>query len=280
MARANWDTCERLVRSHEGGNDDDPRDPGGRTSRGIIQREWTQYVATHQDERLPIDVWKAPDSAISDIYRTKYWLKLRCDELPAGVDYSVFDYGVNSGISRSGKVLRRVVGLPDSTGAVTEEVLAAVARRDSNAVVHAINIERLVFLKGLRTWPVFGRGWARRVDEVNSASLQMADRNGPSTRGVGSSSPVLQLAPVPGKGVVPAPAGVRKLIVASGAAAPVAAGGGFAGWIVAHPVESAALGCGVALLVGGSLAALSSWQQRRQDAGTAATSVVPELVNP
>ena len=40
------------------------------------------------------------------IYR-KYWDAQRCDELPAGVDYAVFDYGVNSGIGRSGKVLPR-----------------------------------------------------------------------------------------------------------------------------------------------------------------------------
>ena len=33
----------------------------------------------------------------------------------SGVDYSVFDYGVNSGIGRSGKVLRRAVGLPDNS---------------------------------------------------------------------------------------------------------------------------------------------------------------------
>ena len=58
------------------------------------------------------------------IYRKRYWDVQRCDELPAGVDYSVFDYGVNSGIGRSGKVLRRVVGLPDNTSVVTDQVLA------------------------------------------------------------------------------------------------------------------------------------------------------------
>ena len=94
------------------------------------------------------------------IYRTAYWDAQRCDELPAGVDYTVFDYGVNSGIGRSGKVLRRVVGRRrDSTHVVTDEVLRAVAKRDPKAIVMAINDERLAFLKRLKTWPVFGKGW-------------------------------------------------------------------------------------------------------------------------
>jgi lysozyme family protein len=39
------------------------------------------------------------------IYYEKYWNALSCEDLPAGVDYAVFDYGVNSGIDRAAKVL-------------------------------------------------------------------------------------------------------------------------------------------------------------------------------
>ena len=84
------------------------------------------------------------------IYRKRYWDAQRCDELPAGVDYSVFDYGVNSGIGRSGKVLRRVVGLPDNTSAVTDQVLAYARVRDPKVLVAAICDERLAFLKSLQ----------------------------------------------------------------------------------------------------------------------------------
>ena len=44
----------------------------------------------------------------------------------------MFDYGVNSGIGRSGKVLRRVVGLPDDTSVVTDQVLAYAAGKPIN----------------------------------------------------------------------------------------------------------------------------------------------------
>jgi uncharacterized protein (TIGR02594 family) len=36
--------------------------------------------------------------------------------------------------------------------------------------------ERLAFLRGLSTWPMFGKGWGRRVSEVRAASLMMAGK--------------------------------------------------------------------------------------------------------
>lgn len=205
------------------------------------------------------------------IYRKRYWDAQRCDELPAGVDYSVFDYGVNSGIGRSGKVLRRVVGLLDTTHVVTDEVLRAVAKRDPKALVVAINEERIAFLKRLKTWPVFGKGWSARVAAVKSVSLRMAAQQTPAPSIVSDSLPV------PGKGAVPAPAAAKKVIVGTGTAAPVAAGGGFWDWIAAHSVETAVFGCGVVLIVGGSVYALNRWHQRRQEAAIPETPIVPAL---
>jgi lysozyme family protein len=81
---------------------------------------------------------------------------------------------VNSGIGRSGKVLRRILGLPNTT-AINEEVLRAVAQRDLRTLIAAVNDERLAVLTGRKTWPVFGAGWARRVAEVRADALRMAD---------------------------------------------------------------------------------------------------------
>jgi lysozyme family protein len=33
--------------------------------------------------------------------------------------------------------------------------------------------QRLKFLQGLSTWPTFGKGWERRVNEVKAAALSM-----------------------------------------------------------------------------------------------------------
>jgi lysozyme family protein len=263
MAASTYDEAFRRLLIHEGGNDDDPRDPGGRTSRGIIQREWTDYVAHHPGQKLAADVWKAPNSAIADIYRTQYWGKMRCDELPAGIDESVWDYGVNSGVGRSGKVLRRVVGLPDNTSVVTDEVLRAVARRDAKAIIVAINDERLRFLRSLKTWPVFGAGWGRRVAEVKAFSLHLADHLivAPTPRPMPTES-------APAKGIVPPPK-VVKHIITKGVPAGGAAGGlGFWDWVAAHPYETAGIAVLSAGVIGGAVYALNRWQQARQEAPT------------
>jgi lysozyme family protein len=269
MAASTYDEALRRLLVHEGGYTNHPSDPGGPTNFGITIYDYRKYV---KPNATAADVRAMTVGEAKAIYRKRYWDAQRCDELPAGVDYSVFDYGVNSGIGRSGKVLRRVVGLPDTTHVVTDEVLRAVGKRDPKALVVAINDERLAFLKRLKTWPVFGRGWGERVAAVKSVSLRMAAQQ------VSAPSIVPDQAPVPGKGVVPAPAAAKKVIVGTGAAAPVAAGGGFADWVIAHPWETAALGCGVALIIGGSVYALNRWHQRRQEAAIPETPLVPALI--
>ena len=170
-AMSNFRKCLPLLLEHEGGNDDDPRDPGGRTSRGILQREWDVWRQSHPG--LPSDVFQAPQDQVEAIYKQKYWDVLRCDELPSGVDYAVFDYGVNSGIGRAAKVLQRLVGA-GVDGEIGPETIGATLRVDPKTLVGQICDERMAFLQGLSTFPTFGRGWTRRVSEVRAAAETMA----------------------------------------------------------------------------------------------------------
>jgi uncharacterized protein (TIGR02594 family) len=189
MAASSYGEALARLLVHEGGNDDDPRDPGGRTSRGILQLEWDAWRRTRPG--LPADVWRAPQDQVEAIYRQKYWDALRCDDLPAGVDYAVFDYGVNSGIGRAGKVLQRLVGTA-SDGEIGPDTIAATKRANAAVLIEAICDERLAFLQGLRTWPTFGKGWGRRVREVRAAALAMAAKP--------ASPPAVAPAAVPARG--------------------------------------------------------------------------------
>lgn len=211
MATSSYDEALARVLEHEGGYSNDPGDPGGPTKYGITifdARAYWKRDATAADVRaMPLDVAKR-------IYKEKYWNAMRCDELPAGVDYAVFDYGVNSGIGRAAKVLQRCVVVPID-GRIGPVTLAAAQRANAPSLIEQICEERVSFLRGLRTWPLFGRGWARRVREVHAAALAMADKAAATPRpprpAPASPSPIPPVPPAPP--APPAPA-KRSLIAA------------------------------------------------------------------
>ena len=139
----------------EGGYSNDAADPGGPTNWGITIADARKYW---KKNATAADVKSMPQSVAIDIYRNKYWKTsyYDCDTLKAGVDLSVFDFGVNSGPSRAKKYLDKAVGGTD------EET------------IQKINDARLKFLQGLSTWHVFGKGWGRRVAGIRAKSLELA----------------------------------------------------------------------------------------------------------
>jgi len=211
MAASSYGEALARLLVHEGGNDDDPRDPGGRTSRGILQREWDAWRGSHPG--LPADVWRAPQDQVEAIYRQNYWNPLRCDDLPAGVDYAVFDYGVNSGIGRAAKVLQRLVATAVD-GEVGPDTITAAKRANAPALIAAICDERLAFLQGLRTWPTFGKGWGRRVREVRAAALAMVAAP-PSPQGEGPARRSEAAKPTSPPAVAPAAPGPAGAVASS-----------------------------------------------------------------
>jgi lysozyme family protein len=169
--KSNYDVCEARVLESEGGYTNDPHDPGGPTNWGITifdARMYWKKDATADDVRhMPLSVAQA-------IYKAKYWDALNCDALPSGLDYTVFDYGVNSGIHRSGKVLRETLKLDPTDWRVTSEVLEKLQHSNVPAVIAQINHERLQFLQSLKIWATFGHGWGIRVASVEAYSQKLA----------------------------------------------------------------------------------------------------------
>ena len=171
MAASTYDEALRRLLVHEGGYSNHPSDPGGPTNFGITIYDYRKYV---KPRATAADVRAMKVAEAKAIYRAKYWDAMRCDELPAGVDYCIFDYAVNSGIGRAPKVLQRCLSMAVS-GRIDDVTVRTAGKAAAGELVAAICAERLRFLQNLRTWPVFGHGWGRRVAEVRAAALAMAD---------------------------------------------------------------------------------------------------------
>lgn len=171
MAADNYPSSLRRVLAHEGGYSNHKDDPGGATMKGVIQRVYDGYRDRHGLKRQPVR--SISDSEISAIYKTQYADAIKFDRLPAGIDYVVFDGAVNSGPGQSGKWLQRALGVK-ADGVMGNVTLAAAdAHPDKAALVDAICDQRMKFLRALKTFATFGRGWTTRVTRVRSGAKQM-----------------------------------------------------------------------------------------------------------
>ena len=165
-----FEECLRHVLLHEGGFSNHPEDPGGATNLGCTKETWERWVG---HPCTIDDIRNLRISDVSPLYRETYWDKARCGSLPAGVDYIVFDAAINSGPGRAVKFLQEGAGVP-ADGLIGPQTLAAVQSIVVQDLIEIYCNKRLAFLQELKTWPTFGRGWGRRVEEVKRTALMMA----------------------------------------------------------------------------------------------------------
>ena len=98
---ANFFKSLEMVLKHEGGFVDHPEDPGGATNKGITHRTYSEFLGRPLED---VDELKSiPDEHVEMIYKQGYWDKVKGDDLPGGVDFCTFDWGVNSGPGRAAK---------------------------------------------------------------------------------------------------------------------------------------------------------------------------------
>ena len=188
MARSNYKYTLEFVLSKdiEGGYVNHPSDPGGETNLGITKKAYESYLGSEvtSEEMKNLTIVEA-----APFYKKKYWDVLSCDSLPVGIDLCVFDFGVNSGTGRSAKFLQEIVGakIDGSIGTKTlnslSEFLNSRTRLHNEDIVQArisfIKMfcnKRRDYLKSLRTFETFGRGWMRRVNLVEEKAIQMIQK--------------------------------------------------------------------------------------------------------
>jgi len=145
--------CLEHVLKHEGGWSNHPKDPGGATNFGITIGT---YRNTLNPKATKDDLKHISKADVQAIYKKHYWDPIDGDGLGPGVDLAVFDFAVNSGVSRAKRYFR--------------SVMDDHRKRDSR-LINRLCDNRMVFLRGLSVWPTFKNGWTRRVAEVREQSL-------------------------------------------------------------------------------------------------------------
>lgn len=193
--REDFPRAMAAVLVYEGGYSNHPRDPGGVTLEGIIQRVYDGYRRRKGLAVRPLtpSLRGTPDwiAERDEIYRTQYWNAVRADELPAGVDIVLMDCAVNSGPYQAAMWLQRALRLNDCDGHIGEGTLmAALSHPDHDALIADILGRRLGMLHNLQTWDAFDAGWTRRVESVKAIGQHYAMGSvGPAGQGIADFAP-------------------------------------------------------------------------------------------
>lgn len=169
--RGDLEASMKIIFGEEGGYVNNPKDPGGATKFGITAATlgaWRKNgtVATPTEVRnLSLDEARL-------IVDGQYAQKISFDKLPPGLDLAVLDFAINSGPAQAGKTFQKVVGV-DQDGVIGSRTIAAIPLAIPTVIDRYMDA-RLRFLKGLRTWGTFGKGWSRRVERVRVLAKKLA----------------------------------------------------------------------------------------------------------
>ena len=159
--KENYPQALKQVLKYEGGYVDHPKDPGGPTNKGVTLAVYDTWRKSK--DLATQSVRNISDSEVAAIYKNLYWDRISGDYLPSGVDFAVFDYAVNSGVSRASRTLQSIVGVTQD-GVIGPETIEAA----KTYVAMAVTNKRLAFMQSLSIWSTFGKGWSARIADVKA----------------------------------------------------------------------------------------------------------------
>lgn len=168
--KGNWGKSFELLLKSEGGYVAHEADPGGRTNLGVTQAVWENWVGRLSNEK---EMRALTPELVKPLYKKKYWDACKCDELPTGIDYLVFDFAVNAGVGRSIKTLQTSVGV-NADGAIGPKTLQALMFFSKNQLIDKFSEQKLKFYQSLPTFAAFGKGWTNRIEHVKRDASLMA----------------------------------------------------------------------------------------------------------
>lgn len=168
---------DRMIGKYEGGYGWDKADTGGPTKYGITCYDLAEHLGQKMDSMsrwAPI-VQGMTLATAEEIYQTKYANAIRYNDLPAGPDVVMLDYGVNSGILRPIRVARAILKVP-GPAVMDQPLLDAIKKANPTTFVIQMLAERLAFMHAIRggsAWETFGGGWGSRVTDLKAYALHL-----------------------------------------------------------------------------------------------------------
>lgn len=153
-----FDKAIDFVLSHEGGYSNDPNDPGGETRWGISKR-------SHPE----LDIANLTREQAVLLYKTDYWDKCRCGEMPFPIALLVMDSSVNQGPDAAIRMLQASldVNVDGKLGPVT---IGAIQRAAISRLLCEFVAERAFRYAINPNVRRYGRGWFARLASCHQSA--------------------------------------------------------------------------------------------------------------
>ncbi|HRS25986.1 MAG TPA: glycosyl hydrolase 108 family protein [Methanofastidiosum sp.] len=167
----NFDWGFEMLIGVEGEYTNNPKDSGGKTIYGIasaffpedFKRIYSLYSSGKKDEAL---------KEAKKFYKTKFWNKGGCNDLPSYIDVFHFINYVNLG-SRATKILEKTKG-------ELREIVALESDDEKLMLLYMINymfVETVRTYSGLNKFNTFGRGWVNRAMKIRDEMVEEIKKN-------------------------------------------------------------------------------------------------------
>lgn len=180
---AHFKRCVAIViDEHEKGFVNDPHDRGGATNWGISLRFAMGVGDLDRDGKPDLDIDGDGDIDVDDIramprdkaescYQLIFWLPLRCDDLPHGLAYALFDTAINMGRGTAVMLLQRALGV-EADGRLGPVTMAAI-RYATPKTLRKFLAHRAWHYSRLDDFQRYALGWLTRCFDVQAIAEGM-----------------------------------------------------------------------------------------------------------
>lgn len=160
---------QTYVDKWEGGYVDNPADPGGATNMGITQATLQRWRGRPVSKSEVKALTRAEQRRIM---KRLYYDVVRGDQLPAAIAAVTYNAAVLHGTAGAGRLLQRslnALAIPvEVDGAIGRLTLGAVAQADREALLDTFLQVEEQFLRGLKHFMTFGKGWMSRLEDIST----------------------------------------------------------------------------------------------------------------
>ena len=162
-----------FILSWEGGFVNDLRDPGGATNKGVTL---ATFRFVFGKDKTVKDLKKITDSQWMTIFKTKFWDRYKADSIKdEWITYLLVDWLWTSGPGNAIERVQKFLGLKVD-GIVGNVTINKINSFNGKELFIKLWHLRENFIKTRAQYPIYGKGWLRRLNGIQYGKLLVNEK--------------------------------------------------------------------------------------------------------